>query len=61
MTVMMYLETAHNRSIKRSVPFDIEDSIYDLAYVALLDPAAMDEWERDYPGLYMKRQNLTYY
>ena len=57
----MFLESKHSRSTKRSVAFDIEDSIYDLAYVALLDPVAMDEWEKDYPGLYMKRQNLTYY
>lgn len=38
--------------------FTVEDSIYDLAYVTLLDPAVLEEWERDHKGVYLKEVKM---
>ena len=29
--------------------FDVEDSIYNLAFITLLDPKVVEEWNKDYP------------
>lgn len=36
----------------------VEDSIFDLAFVSLLDPVAMDQWQKDFPDTYLQRIDL---
>lgn len=43
-----------SRKSKRSQQFVLEDSIFDLAYVSLLDPVAMEQWQKDHPGKYLQ-------
>lgn len=32
------------KKFKKSVEHEVDNSIFDLAFVSLLDPAAMDDW-----------------
>merc|ERR1711998_648297 len=42
------------RKDKWARPVQLEDSIYDYAFVTLLDPALIEEWGEKYPGKYLE-------
>ena len=43
---------------KKSVEHEVDNSIFDLAFVSLLDPAAMEDWNKEFPGEYLKPVHL---
>ena len=43
----------HKIKRKRAVEHEIDNSIFDLAFVSLLDPAVMEDWQKEFPGEYL--------
>jgi len=37
----------------------LDDSIFDLAFASLLDPCALEDWEKENPGAYLPKIELS--
>lgn len=44
--------------IKHVVEHEIDNSVFDLAFVSMIDPVLLDEWNKKYPGKYMQRIDM---
>lgn len=55
------IESTHendDKKLKKSVEHEVDNSIFDLAFVSLLDPAVMEDWQKEFPGEYLPKIDL---
>jgi hypothetical protein len=57
-TAALMASAKEEHKIKRAVEHEIDNSIFDLAFVSLLDPAVMEDWQKEFPGEYLPKINL---